>query len=66
MPPLSPLPPVGPTLAEVVEGDPGTNVELGLEIHDSAAADASTVAAPEFNWAFPPKSQEEGLRLWLW
>jgi len=55
--------PVGLTLPEE---DPGTNVALGLAIHDSAAAAGSTVEVPEFKWAFPLKSHAAELRLWLW
>lgn len=62
-PPL-PLVPVG-FPPELDEGDPGTNVALGLAMHDSATDDALWVRAPEFTLAFPPKSQAVDLRFWL-
>lgn len=60
-PPLLPPVPVGFTLPEV---DPGTNVALGLAMHDSAAAEGSTVEEPEFKWASPLKSHAAELRFW--
>jgi hypothetical protein len=44
------------------EEDPGTNVALGLAMHDSATDVALVVPAPVFTLAFPPKSQAEELR----
>lgn len=52
--------PVGLEVPEVE--DPGTNVALGLAMHDSAADAGFTDAEPEFTWAFPPKSHALELR----
>jgi hypothetical protein len=62
--PPFPLVPVGFPF-ELDEGDPGTNVALGLAMHDSATDDALCVRAPEFTLAFPPKSHAVDLRFWL-
>ena len=58
---LPPLPvPVGLEVPEVE--DPGTNVALGLAMHDSAADAGFTDAELEFTWAFPPKLHALELR----
>jgi len=61
-PPLPPLLPVPDGFPEVDEAGPGTNVALGLAMHEAAESAAFVVRAPEFRWAFPPKSHAAALR----